>query len=173
MFKFIVTISIVSTLSEISCAQHTSMHACQINDAQCFLDMINKNNGDILEELANVARSCSNSPGAVTQNVNYPDCDERSWPKDCFDLLEAGERNSGVYTIYPLKNGPVSVYCDMISRGGGWTLFHRREDGSVNFNRTWDEYREGFGDLNGDHWLGNKHIHAMTRLRRNELLVQL
>ena len=30
---------------------------------------------------------------------------------------------------------------------GGWTLIQRRQDGNVNFHRTWDEYVEGFGDV--------------------------
>ena len=38
-------------------------------------------------------------------------------------------------------------------------MFQRRQDGKVNFNRKWTEYRDGFGDLNGEFWLGNDHIH--------------
>lgn len=46
--------------------------------------------------------------------------------------------------------------------GGGWTVIQKRQDGSVDFNRTWNEYREGFGDLNGEFWLGNENIHKIT-----------
>ena len=44
----------------------------------------------------------------------------------------------------------------------GWTLIERRQDGSVDFYRTWDEYRDGFGDLEGEFWLGNEHIYQIT-----------
>ena len=36
-------------------------------------------------------------------------------------------------------------------------VFQRREDGSVNFFRGWEAYRDGFGKLTGEHWLGKSH----------------
>ncbi|XP_014743657.1 PREDICTED: angiopoietin-2-like [Sturnus vulgaris] len=57
---------------------------------------------------------------------------------------------------------PAHVRREMENAGGGWTVIQRRQDGSVDFNRTWNEYKEGFGDLNGEFWLGNDNIHRMT-----------
>ena len=58
--------------------------------------------------------------------------------------------------------GPVDVRCDMVTDGGGWIVFQRRVDASVNFDRGWDDYKNGFGDLNGNFWLGLEKLHQLT-----------
>lgn len=44
--------------------------------------------------------------------------------------------------------------------GGGWTVIQRRGFGpygtsrQMNFNRTWEEYAKGFGNVSIDYWFG-------------------
>ena len=38
-----------------------------------------------------------------------------------------------------------------------------RFDGSVDFHRSWEDYKNGFGDPNGEYWLGNEALHLLTK----------
>ncbi|XP_034071435.1 fibroleukin-like isoform X2 [Gymnodraco acuticeps] len=95
--------------------------------------------------------------------------------RDCSDYLAKGATKSGMYLVTPdLRSRSFPVFCDMQLDGGGWTVLQRRQDGSVSFNRTWAEYRLGFGELdNGEFWLGNNMIHMLTRARNMVLRVEL
>eukprot|EP00731_Ephydatia_muelleri_P016424 Em0009g848a len=49
----------------------------------------------------------------------------------------------------------------------------RRKDGSVDFYRNWDQYVKGFGDLNGEFWLGLRQINEITAHSSSTLRVDL
>ena len=78
-----------------------------------------------------------------------------------------------MYTIKP-DNLPVfDVFCDQTTDGGGWTLFQKRLNGSVDFYLYWRDYKVGFGDLNGEFWLGLDKIHRLTSADNSMLRVDL
>lgn len=81
---------------------------------------------------------------------------------DCHELFLRGETNSGVYTIQPINSEPFKVFCEMTT-GGGWTVIQRRQDGSVEFNQPWEAYEQGFGNLNGEFWLGLEKMHSIAK----------
>ena len=92
-------------------------------------------------------------------------------PKDCYDLkcYRVSNAKDGPHSIYPsrpeLKS--LAVSCDQETDGGGWIMYQRRVDGSVNFTRNWEEYKYGFGD-HGDNttelWLGNEHVYQLVHI---------
>ncbi|ALC40378.1 maker623 [Drosophila busckii] len=65
------------------------------------------------------------------------------------------------------------VPCDSKFAGNGWTVIQRRLDGSVSFDRNWEEYKNGFGDLRGNFWLGLEKLHLITKFHPHELYIQL
>ena len=93
--------------------------------------------------------------------------------KSCADLYKKGATKDGIYTINPDRQGEFKVRCDMTTSGGGWTLFQRRIDGSVDFYLDWKNYTEGFGNLSGDFWLGLDKIHRLTKSDQNVLRVDM
>ncbi|PNJ45175.1 FCN2 isoform 1 [Pongo abelii] len=94
-------------------------------------------------------------------------------PRTCKDLLDRGHFLSGWHTIYLPDCQPLTVLCDMDTDGGGWTVFQRRVDGSVDFYRDWATYKQGFGSQLGEFWLGNDNIHTLTARGTSELRVDL
>ncbi|XP_076084913.1 fibrinogen-like protein A isoform X3 [Mytilus galloprovincialis] len=79
--------------------------------------------------------------------------------KDCTEIKKH-KATSGVYQIFPKKTEGVKAYCDMDTEGGGWT-------------RTWTECENGFGNVNREYWLGNRHIHRLTSSGTYELRIDL
>ncbi|XP_071785706.1 ficolin-2-like [Asterias amurensis] len=61
----------------------------------------------------------------------------------------------------------------METDGGGWTVFQRRKDGSVDFFLDFANYSRGFGNLEGEFWLGNDNLHRLTAQGEYELRVDL
>uniref|UniRef100_A0A7M7N0G2 Fibrinogen C-terminal domain-containing protein n=1 Tax=Strongylocentrotus purpuratus TaxID=7668 RepID=A0A7M7N0G2_STRPU len=95
-------------------------------------------------------------------------------PQDCADIKASGLNISRIYGIHPEGVGrSFNVYCDMDTAGGGWTVFQRRKDGSVNFSGNWSHYKKGFGSVSGEHWLGNDKIHRLTSQKTYELRVDM
>ncbi|XP_004378917.1 fibrinogen alpha chain [Trichechus manatus latirostris] len=99
--------------------------------------------------------------------------------RDCDDVLQThpSGAQSGIFNIkLPGSSKIFSVYCDQETGLGGWLLIQQRMDGSLNFNRTWQDYKRGFGSLNdkgdGEFWLGNEYLHILT-LRHSVLRVEL
>nr|XP_020442055.1 angiopoietin-2-like isoform X1 [Monopterus albus] len=94
--------------------------------------------------------------------------------RDCAEILRSGVTESGIYSIrLPNSTQTVKVFCEMQTRGGGWTVLQHRRNGSVDFHRGWREYKIGFGEPSGEHWLGNDIIHKLTRSQEYSLHIQL
>ena len=93
--------------------------------------------------------------------------------RNCADIFKSGQKRDGVYIIKPDNQSAFNVFCDQTTAGGGWTVFQKRIDGSVDFNLNWSDYKHGFGNLNGEFWLGLERIHRLTSDNNSMLRVDM
>lgn len=93
----------------------------------------------------------------------------------CEELISDGVTQSGVFTLV-IDNKTVDVYCDMKKEGGGWTVLQRRgQYGATNdfFDKNWETYKLGFGNLTQDLWVGLEYWNKMTASKPQQMLVTL
>ncbi|XP_035684441.1 tenascin-X-like [Branchiostoma floridae] len=122
---------------------------------------------DLVEATTQTAGT-DEGPAVGPGGIPYPN------PTDCGQVVANGETESGPFTVYPSDGGePIEVWCDMETDGGGWIVFQRRQDGSVDFWRRWREYRAGFGENTGEFWLGNENIHRLSHQGDYQLRIDL
>ncbi|XP_033117445.1 ryncolin-1-like [Anneissia japonica] len=95
--------------------------------------------------------------------------------RDCTDVTEKRPScESGVYQIQPCTLcDAFLVYCEIDTDCEAWTVFQRRQDGSVDFYQSWQNYISGFGDLSGEFWLGNEKIHKITSSGKYEFRIDM
>ncbi|XP_035778205.1 ficolin-2-like [Anopheles albimanus] len=83
-------------------------------------------------------------------------------------------KSSGVYLLsINNETAPFKVFCEQERFDGGWIVVQHRFDGSVDFNLNWAEYRDRFGDLNKEFWLGLEKMHQITAARRHEIIFEM
>lgn len=92
-------------------------------------------------------------------------------PSSC---IEAAPNQSGIFKIQlpPRNRSPFYVLCEM-KHNIPWLVIQNREDGALNFYKSWLDYVHGFGSLSGEFWLGLEKLHALTSSEIHELLILL
>ncbi|CAH3014073.1 unnamed protein product [Porites evermanni] len=145
------------------CTINNNFYAGSNKKVETVMFEMKKQLDEIQKELRNLTQKTKKENR--TKEIHYH--------KNCADVYKSGDRISGVYTIDPDGSGAFDVYCDHSAPGGGWTVFQKRLDGSVDFYRGWNYYKLGFGNLNGEFWLGLDKIHRLTKSERCKLRVDL
>ncbi|XP_074753719.1 angiopoietin-1 isoform X5 [Athene noctua] len=142
----------------------------QLNKATSNNSVLQKQQLELMDTVHTLITLCSKEGG---KKINAKKEEEKPF-RDCADVYQSGFNKSGVYTIY-INNvsDPKKVFCNMEIAGGGWTVIQHREDGSLDFQKSWKEYKMGFGSPSGEHWLGNEFIFAITSQRQYSLRIEL
>ncbi|NWV88238.1 ANGP4 protein, partial [Machaerirhynchus nigripectus] len=95
--------------------------------------------------------------------------------QDCAELPSLAGMHLAAHSKPPpaCPSLPLQAYCDMETDRGGWTIIQLRANGSLSFQRSWKEYKQGFGDAAGEYWLGNEAVHLLTSRVPYALRVEL
>ncbi|XP_060567073.1 microfibril-associated glycoprotein 4-like [Ruditapes philippinarum] len=135
------------------------------NNSTCYCSTVDDNNKDNYENV-----DADITHGIRTEMMSIAYIQEGSQkvkrihthpePFDCLALYQQGYTEDGVYVIKPTGSSATDVWCDMTN--GGWTVMQRRQDGSEDFYRNWDEYKHGFGNWSGEYWLALENIYHLT-----------
>ncbi|KAJ8033071.1 Fibrinogen-like protein A [Holothuria leucospilota] len=56
---------------------------------------------------------------------------------------------------------------------GQLMVIYRRIDGSIDFNRKWNDYNVGFGFLSQEFWIGNEKLSYLTNQKKHQLRIDI
>ncbi|XP_062142931.1 angiopoietin-related protein 3-like isoform X2 [Drosophila sulfurigaster albostrigata] len=101
----------------------------------------------------------SNNSTSKNADISESTTISKSLPSSCVNMT------AGIQEIQIGNAKPFKAMCD----GDGWMIIQRRINGTEDFNRTWKEYEDGFGDLNEEFWFGLEKIHLATNSTRQRL----
>ncbi|XP_065901467.1 fibrinogen-like protein A [Dysidea avara] len=91
--------------------------------------------------------------------------------KNCCNL-KMFSSPTGVYTIRKEHFDTTDVYCDMDTDDGGWIVIQRnKKDSEQSFNKNWESYENGFGNLTGEFWYWLKGINCIMQTGQWEMRV--
>lgn len=84
------------------------------------------------------------------------------------------KKKSGRYVLHPVtEEEPFEGYCEQDKFDGGWLVIQHRFNGSVDFYRGWKDYRNGFGAIGGEFWLGLETVHRLTKDKNFTLMIEM
>ncbi|XP_065087444.1 angiopoietin-related protein 2-like [Ochlerotatus camptorhynchus] len=92
--------------------------------------------------------------------LGIPDCSEKLRSRSEVCRMSIAEQKT-------------TVYMDQHRFGGHWLVVLQRFDGSEDFHRNWSDYRNGFGTVGQEFWLGLERLHQLTKNTAYEVLMEM
>ncbi|XP_030563991.1 ficolin-2-like [Drosophila novamexicana] len=135
----------------------------QLQSTAEILKIMVENKNQLIENQLQLCRSQLVKPsvnliGETTPRIEIPK------PTSCIPF----GYYTGIKTLFLPGIKPFRVLCDGQTAGPGWIVIQRRYDGSEDFYRNWADYRNGFGNLEKEFFLGLENIYHLTNYQRYE-----
>ncbi|XP_075166251.1 ficolin-2-like [Haematobia irritans] len=172
--KFLILLSIAANgaigISGMRCEDDNEKNSISLNEILKDLKEIKKDMDDLRPKT-----KPKDLPMFDIRYDNLPEiCQNHAIPSNCGEATACTKRSGFYYIkIKEFSNDSFLVECDAYTDGGDWTIIQRRQDGSIDFYRTWSEYKIGFGDIDGEFFIGLDKLHAMTNYDRSQELMVL
>ena len=127
----------------------------------------------------------------ITSNANQSSAEDPSLvieekpngslPKNCYDIQENGDNESGVRSVYPFGviSRRLEVICDQETEGGGWTVVSQTDSSYMtgDFDSMGSEWRyhfNGAGNIRKDvFWFGAEVVNTMFKSTIMEMLIYI
>ncbi|PIK37666.1 hypothetical protein BSL78_25497 [Apostichopus japonicus] len=116
--------------------------------------------------------------GVINEGDSYVDplCNSRYTCQEQ-TLLRDEDYSCGENALCTDRGNEHGCFCEDGYDGDGQIVkkkvFHKRVDGTENFDRDWEDYKNGFGHLNAEFWLGNEAIHYVSSQKIYSMRVDL
>ncbi|KAK3796671.1 hypothetical protein RRG08_008442 [Elysia crispata] len=110
----------------------------------------------------------------LTSRCRLSDTTDLHKPQTCYSGMR--DTMNETYPRYAIMKDDTlhkEILCDTKTLGGGWIVIQRRASADENFFRSWEDYKNGFGDPSGNFWLGNDAIHNLTYKYPHELRIDM
>lgn len=78
------------------------------------------------------------------------------------------KERDGLTLLAPGPGAPLLASCSK-----GWIVVGRRTEGTIDFDRSWNDYATGFGSPVNEFWAGNEALHRLTRDNCTRLKIDL
>nr|XP_014090589.1 angiopoietin-related protein 2-like [Bactrocera oleae] len=182
MFRFFVITSILAhyiLLFQIRFCVGQDNEASKVCDCNCncvvHIGFVSK----YMKDLEGVRNNTNKNSELLASSTSTPNEKQllgssTSTPSNCIEAA-ANNLKSGIYKIQLEKfriNG-LDVFCEEDIDFGGWIVILRRKSDTIDFYRKWQDYKNGFGDITGDYWIGLENLHALTSSCEQELYVHM
>ncbi|CAH1798228.1 unnamed protein product [Owenia fusiformis] len=152
-----------------------------------FLQKTGGKPSDTIKEFKQAYAACNSNPEAC-MSYNLRKIEDRTYravcelngpskslPTDTTDDVDYFEKGAPDYCYYQ-HNGEVNVGSVDTFRAqcrNGWLVFANRYNGSVDFNKNWTDYKNGFGSIDGEYFLGFDKILSILIQGSHKLRVEL
>lgn len=94
-------------------------------------------------------------PGGASGIPNASSDAMKKVPLGCSEVVSPTNA-TGIYRIRSSLDAPVAfyAYCDLSTEAKKWTVILKRDDGVMSFYRNWIEFKNGFGNVYAEFWIG-------------------